>query len=531
MKTALFELGVNPLSCDYVLHPEGVSLAFHALTPFNSLLAALAGFLVGPVAACNVVFLLAFWLAGYGAFLLAHRLTGRIGPSLLAGYIYAFSPYQFFHIRQLEHMSIQWLPFLVLFILRLIETGRRRDAFFAAVFFAINFHTNVYFGLFSVPLLVLFLAADLIERRTDRDRLFAALRHWLLFAAVGGLLIAPYLAAMLSFASLPGRFRVPLAVNVHQSLDLLSFVTPSFMNPLLSGWFPTMGLYQRFTGWEPVGYLGFSVIALAIAGLLRGEARHRRLLALAALLFLVLSLGPLLHVAGVTRFFGRVILLPQAIMQVLPIVSAARVPARYLAVAMLPLAMLAAIGLARLAASPAGGRRRLLPALLVALVVIEYWNGPLETSRADAPPPYIAIIRADPADVAVLDLPLRVSEDPAEWWRAIDPDTRGWYQTLHHKRAVYGPISHTALRRSHYEALLGSPVLGPLVSASDSPPLPPRTAAMDELRRLRLRYVVQHRYLYDRLPPAALERDRRILAAWGFAEIHRDEEATLFTLE
>lgn len=524
MDKALLELHVNPWATDYAFHPTGVELYFHAFSPLNSLLAVPLRHLCGPVVALNLIFLATFVLSGYGAYLLAHRLTGSTPAGFVAGYIYAFSPYHFDRVNQLEHATIQWLPFLLLALWRLTETRAKRWGAAVAGAFLLIFYSNIYYGLSAGLLLGLYFLGDLVVSRRAAGRR-AWITSWLtvfLGIACGTGL---FLREVLRVAAQPGRFHVPLWVNARQSLDLLAFFTPAPGNPLFASCPLIARLNESFTGWETTGYLGFSVIALAAWGLWRSASPRRwSLLALAGF-FLVLSLGPVLHVAGrVIGGDGWLVVLPQALLQKAPFIGAARVPARYIAVAMLPLAVLAGMGTAQLAA----GRRRRLLVPLLALLVLEYWTAPLVTSPARTPD-YCGLIAADDADCAVLDLPIRLDEDPAEWWRAFDPDPRGWYQVRHGKKSFTGPISHTALTARHYRFLLDSPLLGPLVRFGLPRGALPRAAALAEMKKLRLKYIVLQRYLYDRMDSAEMERDRRLLAEeWGLQLLREDADVLVF---
>ena len=83
-----------------------------------------------PLLVHNLLFLLSFPLAGFGAYLLALHVTGNRPGALLAGIIYAFSPHQFGHLSQLQLLSIGWLPLMLLFLDRFWEQGKppRRSA-------------------------------------------------------------------------------------------------------------------------------------------------------------------------------------------------------------------------------------------------------------------------------------------------------------------------------------------------------------------------------------------------------------------
>ncbi|MEK8023890.1 MAG: hypothetical protein AAB229_08805 [Candidatus Hydrogenedentota bacterium] len=519
-KQAVVALHASPLFCDYAWWPLGVDLHYHSTSPLNSLASVPLQFFLPLPAVDNLFFLSTFVLSGWAAFGAAYQLTRNTLGSLVAGWIFAFSPYHFYHRYQLEHLSIQWIALFLWTFLRWQERRTPARAVCVAGAYLAIFYANIYYGLFSSVLALLFFMNDIFFR--DRKTMMREkLIGWTVIAASSGTGAAPWLIPMFRQANQPGRFKIPAWINIHQSLDLFSFITPSPHNPLLASWFPLMPLYDRFTGWENIGYLGFSVMVLACVGARAREFTRRKFLVLVCACFLILSLGPVLHVAGIVTLPGdRPIPMPQALLQVMPVISAARVPARYLAVAMLPLAILAGMGASRLARE-----HRVLLAPLLVLVVLEYWNAPMEMTLPPDPE-YCRVIAKDPDDCAVMDLPLKISTDSSEWWRSADPDERGWLQTLHGKRSLGGPISHTALTRAHFEYFLASPVLSPLVN--DVAAIPDTTAMAAEFRRIKLKYFVLHHSRYQGLPEGMQDRDLKyILSCPGAEIILRNEDVIL----
>lgn len=526
LKKALFELHVSPYETNWVFHPVGVSLLYQALTPLNGLLAILLARLGGSIFAYDVLFIASFALSGYAVFLTARRITDNGGASVaasaIAGCIYAFSPFHFSHLHHLEHLSIQWTAFFFLALLRFTELRSRPRALLVGITFALVFYANVYLGLFSLLLGIAWFIHDMTIARGE-GTVAGSLRSWLIVTLVAGILTGPVAVAMAALASDPGLFKVPLEIKTAQSLDLLAFITPSFRNPLLNAWHPLMPLYDLFSAGEPIGYLGLSVIALAVIGAWGHTDPRRRVLVALSSLFLVLSLGPVLHIAGRSVFAGIVIPLPQALLQSLPAIGAARVPARYLSVAMLFIALLGGMGWQVLWSSG----RRFIALAAVMVLVVEYATGSIQLTLPRAPA-YCFEIARDTQDVAVMDLPLRISNDPTEWWKSMDPARDlGWLQTIHGKRTLTGSISHTALNRRNFLFFLESIPLKPLVSEEgDSLSWPSPENARSEIERLKIRYFVLHKPVYDRMAPGDFERDRDYLEKHlGFRRIHDDSEA------
>ena len=161
MGKALFDLGQSPMFTDFAYYPLGVNLYFHALSPMNSLVAAMMKGMVGPIAAFNILFIATFVLSGYGAYLAAYEISKSNISGLVAGYIFAFSPYHFLHVRQLEHMTIQWIAFLFFALIRLMNKKDSISPLAAALFFAFSFYSNAYYGLSCGVLVGLIFVYDL----------------------------------------------------------------------------------------------------------------------------------------------------------------------------------------------------------------------------------------------------------------------------------------------------------------------------------------------------------------------------------
>jgi len=156
-RQALLVEGQQPFFTHYLFYPEGVTLLFHPLDVSDGLLALPLYGLLGGDVTYNLMILLSFVLAGYGAYLLALYLTHHRAAAFIAGLIFALSPYHFLRV-DLGHLNlstIQWIPFYALFLLIFVERGDKRAAALAVfflVFTALNsWYYVVYCGLFLSP--------------------------------------------------------------------------------------------------------------------------------------------------------------------------------------------------------------------------------------------------------------------------------------------------------------------------------------------------------------------------------------------
>src|SRR5207253_277268 len=89
---------------DLIFAPFGADLTLHTHTALPALLGATILRPLSPVAAQNVVILAALWLNGFAAYLLAFDRTRDFLAAILAGLVFAGSPYLSLHL--LGHFNL-----------------------------------------------------------------------------------------------------------------------------------------------------------------------------------------------------------------------------------------------------------------------------------------------------------------------------------------------------------------------------------------------------------------------------------------
>ena len=147
-----------------IFWPAANSLAISEHMIVQSLMAGPVLALTGnPILAHNLMLLLTFPLAGLGTYLLVTRLTGSFWAGLLAGFFFAFCPYHMLQITRLQVASIQWLPFVFLFLHRWLNSRSWPDLLGMTFFYVLQALSCGYWALYlTVALglaLVLCLAA------------------------------------------------------------------------------------------------------------------------------------------------------------------------------------------------------------------------------------------------------------------------------------------------------------------------------------------------------------------------------------
>jgi hypothetical protein len=418
--------GANPFYTDLWFRPEGTSLLLHTLAPYNSLLGLLPTLVAGPLVAYNLVALAAIVLAGQGAFLLARHVTGHAGAGFVAGLAFAGSPYLMGHLNvgHLNVAALGWLPLFVLALLRAGEGARRAipQAGCCLLLTALcEWHTTL-FAILIGGVLAGWQALLAVHGRGP----WAGVGRMALGGLLGGLLVAPLaLATALALESVGERADLGDRWADQLSANLLAFFVPQDLHPL---WGPALAAWRKQHIVDVLSEgrvsLGLVVLALAVLGLgaLRWRAAPWLFAALAAI---GLAIGPDAHVG--TRVYRMETLFD--LFDALPFADVSRTPARFSAVAVLALTVLAAAGIAGLARGLSGRRAALAVALAGLLVAGEFLTLPFPL---EAPPDQTvarwvgeAIAATDP-EGTILTLPIRRAEQE-----------RVFHQ-VDHGRPIYG---------------------------------------------------------------------------------------------
>jgi hypothetical protein len=433
---SLLTEGRLPLHTDALFYPLGVDFSFVVLVLLPLLLAVPLVALLGPVIAYNAMVVGALALAGYAAFLLAARVVGHRGAAFVAGAVFAFSPYQMVHAT--EHLFLIvgaiWVPLYALFLLRTLDGGGLGNAALAAIWMACAAFSSPYYAIF-LGLFTVMLAGDRLWRAGGLGPRVVVARRLLTVAVLALLPVVPAAAFLLRRWSADSALATPLADVNTWSADLVAFVVPSPMHPLWGRFVEPV--YRRFTGnlFEQTVYVGIPVLILAGVAVVTAR-RKIGVWAVSALVFFGLALGPFLHVLGSDTFsmWGHAasIPLPGLLLYQIPVLSSIRVASRFDCLVMLCLAVLAAQGVAwlaaRLAARPGGtGRGRMPVALATAAVVVDFASAPLPILDARTPAAYAALGRAGRPVGSLVDIPLD--------WRIARYQ---YLQTAHHQRLITG---------------------------------------------------------------------------------------------
>ncbi len=321
--------------------------------------ATLARTLLPPILAHNLTVVAALVVAGLGAHLLAHRLTGDHVAGAVAGCAFALCGFQFAHLGHVAILSTTaWLPWSLWAADRLVERPSvRRFASGAGVvaLAALSGHGQM---------LVYVLAATAVYTVVVAGRRLASSALVAAMVLVGLALAAVQLVPVVAALGTTDRSGFTLAEATAYSQDpggLFVLIAP-FLYGGGSG--PVTAVYAgEWTLTELGGYVGAAALVLAVAGQ-RAVRQNRRAVAL-----LVIGGASLLVALGDSTPFSHLV-------HELPVVGQMRSWARYTVGAQLAVAVLAAIGVARARSGATTVRPAVLAAGSVAVALaVAVWPG------------------------------------------------------------------------------------------------------------------------------------------------------------
>jgi hypothetical protein len=318
----------------------------------------------GRIAGYNLLFFASFVLSGLGAYLLTLYFVKNKPAALVAGMIFAFSP---FHIHNALSTNVgtmhqEWIPFFVLFLFKFFEDLKFKNFIFAGIFLFLIGFTEHQLVAFTVIFLLFFWAYKLITKPKDfcRAKLWVyAIISIVVFSAVFLFMFRNYLQIATSGDNF---LDAGLKSAVKYSNDSLSiFVPPNFHSFWPNAFAKLRDSFERNYDSSFSNYAGYSVLLLSLFAVVSGIRNRKKAKQVGlifwlfvALGFYVLSWGPYLHYGGVVE---PPIKMPYwLIYNNLPFFNNIRTVGRLFIYSMLGFSMLAAWGVAFLLAKTSSKR-------------------------------------------------------------------------------------------------------------------------------------------------------------------------------
>lgn len=478
-KYAVLDLGVNPLYSDHIWAPVGINLVLYTYTLFNAALSLPLQPFFNLALTSNLIMVLSTALSGLGTFLLIRYLlrdrlqSSRLSPrglwwaAFVGGALYAFAGNRFIYLAlgHYDMVSTEWLPLFTLFLLKTLRERKWTNPVLAGLFATFAMLCEMIYGVFLAILtiiLILFEPAAPGESGSKQAAWSSRAARLTLLGGTAGITYAPVLIAI-SKEMRQGYILSGWGDALKLSADLLSFITPTALNPLFGkDWTAELAAVRQGTAqFADVNtvLIGWAALLVALIACIT-RWKTVRAWAVAASTFGLLSLGPLLQISGRHMFdldgLQTSIPLPFIILHYLPIAKGNRAPNRNVVILMLAVAVLVGFGIAWLLEHRSLRKRQrwaapALSIILAGVLLVEHLSVPLPLTDARVPE-YYQRLAEESGDFAILTLPLG--------WRDSfgvlgAEDTRvQYYQTTHKKRLIGGNSGrHPAFNKEYYDAI------------------------------------------------------------------------------
>jgi len=294
---------LNPLVTHVVWAPTGFNLAWGTAIPGLSLAASPITLIFGPVVTYNILSLLAPSLAAWAAYLLCRGVTKAFYASLIAGALFGFSTYEVGHVLfgQLNLSFVFLVPLGAHLVLRFITGAIGVTRFITLLTGLLVFQFLISVEIFTsmtvlggfMMVLAFFIMPSEMRRRLVSTSLAICYAY-----VLAGITLSPYLWSMLA-TDFP---KFPITWPGFFSSDLLNFFFPTMTN-LIGALLPDPGITGgMFLGRsEAVAYLGVPLLLIIVRfTMMYGRTPVGKLLIGTLCVVLFASLGPTLHVAGVS---------------------------------------------------------------------------------------------------------------------------------------------------------------------------------------------------------------------------------------
>lgn len=430
----------NPYNTNLLFYPYGTKLYLHTFSPYNLIIGLPLQLIFGLIPTYSFIELLTFPLGAYTAYLLAHYLVKNQWGALLAGLVWSFGPYHFVELRQdqLNLLSLQWLPLFILFLFKLEQAQTRRDltinALAASLVYLLTLMVDYYYAIYLLMFAGLYWLWEIVNLLWQKRR--AAFQPisvlTLKFGVVFGLGMLPYSPILLAtIRETTSPAYTPLdntSIEQVHSADLLQLFLPPTHHPLWGSQASFWPSETLLNNWGAV--LGYVALGLSIYALL--TIKGLWFWAYNALFWIIISFGPTLRINGSQTDIA----MPYRLLIKLPFIGIGRFPERYILMAQLSLAILAAYGLARLLAKIKSTRLQVACALLImSLFVFESWPGFLPIPKPIVQPAFATALNlaSIAKDKAILELPVTKHSNP--------DSPRMLYQIYHGRPITGGYIS------------------------------------------------------------------------------------------
>ena len=269
MRVALASPALDFFRTPYLFAPTGVDLTLHTHTALPALVGATVLQRLDVIAALNATILAAIYLSGAGAYCLAWRGTRSHVGALMAGIIYAGSPYMVSHLQGHFNLIHAWtIPVFAYCVLEALERHSIAWSIAGGVVLGATVYVDYYLLVYSVILLGCLVITETTHWSISRGD-GTVTETWLFRVSVATVCV---MLSLIAAIVLTDGFRVTvagLAVSASNLFNPLQLLWAALVVALLAWWRPRIGV-------RPMTANGHSrilviVATLAVAALLVGS--------------------------------------------------------------------------------------------------------------------------------------------------------------------------------------------------------------------------------------------------------------------
>ncbi|RLI95313.1 MAG: hypothetical protein DRO90_00555 [Candidatus Altiarchaeales archaeon] len=355
-KKALIDLRANPFYTDYLYYPNGTSLLFNLNMPLHSLLSIPLQYLFNLFFVYNFFVILSFILSSYGTYLLIRYLTRDYLVSLVGGFIFGFSPFRFVRLfaGHLYLLDTSFIPFYIMYLIKSVQNPNLKNRFLTILFLVLVLFSSLTYFTFLILFTGIYYIWYLFNNRKDIFR--KVTKNLSITFILFFIITSPYF-----FILAKEYFTVPYK-DLHRSIDesefysadLIAFFIPLTIHPIFGKYVTNLwdpqGINNLLSGnWnEGSVFIGYTVMLLVIFSFIKIKGEGIGFWKIAFISFLILSLGPFLHILGKDEFtsLNFKIPLPYLILfNTFPFFDVSRGPSRFIVLVMLSASVLGSYSL------------------------------------------------------------------------------------------------------------------------------------------------------------------------------------------
>ena len=291
----------DPLISRHILFPDGVNLMWNSSIILPALILSPLTKFFGAIFSYNIIVIGALCLSAFTAYIATLRFVNSHSASFFSGLIYGFSPYMIAQSMGHPHVTLAFIPPLLVWLGYDILVSRKIGMWKSGTILGVLLFCQLLLGeeMLASEIIISMVAVAVIcivDRQDLKQHFVSVLKVILIGIPLFLVLSLPFLYMQFAGSARPIGLLQPQNVFV---TDLLNFIIPGpfqLMKTVI-----TSNIVSKFTGnaseWD--GYISIPFLLIIFYTIKRWyEDKNVKFLAYMILVSALLSLGPYLHVNG-----------------------------------------------------------------------------------------------------------------------------------------------------------------------------------------------------------------------------------------